>query len=136
MCHPRNLNSQHILTPTFLNFKCTLWFYKVKFLINFISEIELVCKKIWWICCVKNKLLHVLIAECFLPPPRPDQTQVNHIDHNWSNNLLENLEWCTHQENMKHARTRERKSCAEKLSTLLIRDTKIIFSLKNIRPRT
>ena len=26
----------------------------------------------------KHKLLHVLIAEVFLPPPRPDQTEVNH----------------------------------------------------------
>ena len=65
----------------------------------------------------KNKRIHVLMAECFLPPPRPDQTQVNHIDHNRSNNLLENLAWATASENVglsyKHG---QRKSSAENRS--------------------
>ena len=64
----------------------------------------------------KCMYLHVLIAEVFLPPPRPDQKYVNHKDFNQSNNLLENLEWCTAAENNKHAYTRERKSNATKQS--------------------
>ena len=63
----------------------------------------------------KDKLIHVL-AEVFLPPPRPDQKYVNHKDFNRSNNVLENLEWCTAAENNKHAYTRERKACAENMS--------------------
>ena len=47
-------------------------------------------------------LVHRIMAETFLPK---DDTRnfVNHIDGNKENNLLCNLEWCTHQENMQHA---------------------------------
>jgi hypothetical protein len=47
-------------------------------------------------------LVHRIMAETYLPK---DDTRnfVNHIDGNKENNLLCNLEWCTHQENMQHA---------------------------------
>ena len=65
----------------------------------------------------KNKCLHVLIAEVFLPPPRPDQTEVHHIDHNPSNNRLENLKWVTPSENVRLSHQHDqRKSSAEKRS--------------------
>ena len=64
----------------------------------------------------KNKSFHTLIAECFLPPPRPDQTQVNHIDHNPSNNVLDNLEWTTTSNNINLSYKHGRKSSAEKQS--------------------
>lgn len=47
-------------------------------------------------------LVHRLMAEAFLPK---DDTRnyVNHKDGNKENNLLFNLEWCSHKENMQHA---------------------------------
>ena len=65
----------------------------------------------------KLKGMHVLVAECFLPPPGPGQTQVKHIDGNPSNNALSNFEWVTRSENVQHSHDHlERKSNAESQS--------------------
>lgn len=50
----------------------------------------------------KALYIHRLVAEHFLPLV-DGKTEVNHIDGNTLNNNVENLEWCTHNENMKHA---------------------------------
>ena len=46
---------------------------------------------------------HRLVMICFKPIEGYEQLQVNHIDGNKLNNSLENLEWCTNQENRIHA---------------------------------
>lgn len=50
----------------------------------------------------KGFLVHRLLGFTFLNK-LPKHTQVNHIDGVKDNNKLENLEWCTNQENMNHA---------------------------------
>ena len=49
--------------------------------------------------------VHRLVAETFLEKG-PDDTEVNHLDYDKGNNRVDNLEWCTRSENMKHASPR------------------------------
>jgi len=48
-----------------------------------------------------NKLVHRIIAECFIPNPN-ELSEVNHKDCNRANNCISNLEFCTRGYNQKY----------------------------------
>ena len=53
-------------------------------------------------CDDKTRTIHRVIALAFVPTVA-GKDFVNHKDGNKQNNSAENLEWCTREENMKHA---------------------------------
>lgn len=46
--------------------------------------------------------VHRLVALTFIPNPL-NKKEVNHIDHNPQNNIVSNLEWISHRENIVHS---------------------------------
>lgn len=55
-----------------------------------------------------NLYVHRAVAMAFIPNPL-NKPHINHKDSNPSNNHVDNLEWCTHAENMQHSAARGRK---------------------------
>ena len=50
---------------------------------------------------IKVFSIHRLVAETFIPNPN-NLPEINHKDGNKGNNNVENLEWCTRQQNILH----------------------------------
>lgn len=71
--------------------------------------------------------LHRLVALAFVPNP-DNKPFINHKDCNSFNNHFSNLEWCTHQENMDHAKDNGLLNyvSAKKLTPELVKEIKLI----------
>lgn len=60
--------------------------------------------------------VHRLVLQTFKPNQNPElYTQINHIDENKENNKLDNLEWCTAEENNNHGTRKERATKTRRL---------------------
>ena len=86
----------------------------------------------------KNKSISRMVATAFLGSPEDVLLEVNHIDGNPLNNHIENLEWTTRQENMKHAVDNNLFRTGEDSphNKVLISDVEDIFKLKFVESKT
>ncbi len=50
----------------------------------------------------KSVGVHILVARHFIPNPN-NYSEINHKDCNRKNNFVDNLEWCTHQQNVRYS---------------------------------
>ena len=79
----------------------------------------------------KRYLVHQLVALHFIPNPE-NKPCINHIDNNGENNHTDNLEWCTHKENMLHSEKQGRQIKSHKLggkATALITEKRVLKEL-------
>ena len=77
---------------------------------------------------MKNKRVHRLVAEAFIPNPNLYPI-INHKDENRSNNNIENLEWCTAKYNSTYGRAQDWKFKPIKMINTINKDVKLYKSI-------
>lgn len=86
----------------FINTDCKVWSAKRKIFMRYRLRKGYAC--VWLSHKGKQNLIgiHRLMALAYIPNPKNEAT-VNHIDGNKLNNSIENLEWLSASDNLKHA---------------------------------
>lgn len=77
--------------------------------------------------------IHRLVAQSFIPQISLSKDQVNHIDGNKLNNRVDNLEWCTLQENHKHAGQLNLRPVGEKAGRAKLKRSQVIEVLNEYK---
>jgi hypothetical protein len=73
----------------------------------------------------KSCRLHRLVAQTFIPNPFT-LPQVNHIDCNKLNNRVDNLEWCSHEQNTIHRDAHNLSNKGEKIPTSKLKEADVL----------
>ncbi len=73
----------------------------------------------------KNCLVHRLVAGAFIDNPN-NLPEINHKDENPSNNVVFNLEWCTHKYNMNYNNLGKRIKIQKELNELYKQEDTIL----------
>lgn len=75
----------------------------------------------------KQALIHQLVAIHFIDNIN-NRNEINHLDCNPNNNRVDNLEWCTHKENMVHASKNNLLPCGENNGNSLL-NKKVVLEI-------
>jgi hypothetical protein len=79
----------------------------------------------------KRMLVHVLVAEAFLPN-RPEGHEVRHLDGNPSNNHVDNLAWGTRQDNIDDSKRHDTFARGSKNGNAILTEDDIVVIRKLI----
>ncbi|WP_449020852.1 NUMOD4 domain-containing protein [Prevotella jejuni] len=84
---------------------------------------------------VKNRYIHRLVAQAFIPNNDQSKTLINHKDENPRNNSVANLEWCTYKYNANYGTRNERmaKSKSKPIQQLDMKAGLIIATYPSLR---
>lgn len=83
----------------------------------------------------KNKKVHRLVAEAFLPNP-DSLPEVNHIDGDKNNNSVNNLEWASGKDNIQHSYNTGLHPSGEQVRNAKLTQVQVNEMRKEYRPHT